>query len=245
MVFIANTTMNAFLSHAAEKSLRSRHKAIVAMEFTHERIETILHTLMPTMVVEDMQRHPNQGCEHHFKNATIAQSDLCGFTKLASTRKPQEVVQFVGELFGMFDDLTDKYEIYKVETVGDAYIAGQAEKPLTYKNSPMSVIEFGLGMVRATAAWAEGMKENVSCRVGIHTGECIGGIVGTEMQRYHLFGNLMTVLEVLESTSVEGKVQVSPACKAAVVAHMGGSDSEVIKFEERPEPQLQTSKGEI
>eukprot|EP00438_Fugacium_kawagutii_P005497 Skav227041 [mRNA] locus=scaffold72:374131:380220:+ [translate_table: standard] len=49
---------------------------------------------------------------------------------------------------------------------------------------------------------------SVSCRVGIAHGECIGGIVGTEMQRYHLFGELMSELEVLESTAPEGCVQV-------------------------------------
>merc|ERR1712228_93054 len=105
--------------------------------------------------------------------------------------------------------------IYKVETVGDAYIAGQAEPPLTDNRSPLSVVLFGLEMVKATHAWSKDMGEAVSCRVGVHTGKCIGGIVGEEMQRYHLFGNLLTGLEVLESTAPEGKVQVSSSCKLA------------------------------
>jgi len=247
IVFIGTSVLNTDFAHTAEKSLRSRYKAILAMQLTHERIEHILHTLMPVMVVEDMQRNPTSGCEHHYRKATIAQSDLCGFTKLAAKLTPQEVVRFVGELFGKFDDLTDKHEIYKVETVGDAYIAGQADKPLTYKNSPLSVVQFGLDMVRATHDWARSKGEVVSCRVGVHTGECIGGIVGTEMQRYHLFGNLMTILEVLESTAVEGRVQVSPACKEAVTVDMKemGIPKEAAMFDERTDPELRTSKGEI
>merc|ERR1719240_2103959 len=98
---------------------------------------------------------------HTYKRVTIAQSDLCGFTKLASTRKPEEVVSFISELFGLFDELTDKYEIYKVETVGDAYIAGQADYPLTHKNKPISVILFGLDMVKSVHEWSRGMGENV------------------------------------------------------------------------------------
>lgn len=46
-------------------------------------------------------------------------------------------------------------QVYKVETVGDAYIAGQAEPPLTSENDPPSVIRFGLGMVHAASDWSE------------------------------------------------------------------------------------------
>merc|ERR1711862_714241 len=87
---------------------------------------------------------------------------------------------------------------------GDAYIAGQADEPLTLTNKPISVVLFGLDMVRSTHEWSRSIGESVSCRVGVHTGECIGGIVGTEMQRYHLFGALMSGVEVLESTAPEG-----------------------------------------
>jgi Adenylate cyclase, family 3 (some proteins contain HAMP domain) len=68
---------------------------------------------------------------HRYAVATIAQSDLVGFTQFSSSRQPQEVVEFISEIFNKFDVLTDKYDIYKVETVGDAYIGGQADPPLT------------------------------------------------------------------------------------------------------------------
>merc|ERR1712217_112737 len=141
----------------------------------------------------------------------------------------------------------DKYGMYKVETVGDAYIAGQAEPPLTDRNSPVDVILFGLEMIKATHEWSRNMGEHVSCRVGVHHGKCIGGIVGTEMQRYHLFGSLLTGLEVLESTAPEGKVQVSSACKEAAEQHMqqqGMQSKIIVQFRERTE-QLKTSKGEV
>merc|ERR1712224_538906 len=109
-------------------------------------------------------------------------ADLCGFTRLSSTRSPQEVVAFVADLFGRFDNLTEKYGVYKVETVGDAYISMVAEHTVTRTNSPASMIRFGLSMIDAVSEWATGMGEKVTCRVGVHYGECIGGIVGTDMQ---------------------------------------------------------------
>merc|ERR1712151_1395458 len=113
-------------------------------------------------------------------------------------------------------DLSDKYSIYKIETVGDAYIAGQADPPLTRENLPLNVVLFGLEMMEATLRWSEQRGELISCRVGVHSGSCYGGMVGTSMQRYHLFGDLTTKLELLESTAPTGGIQLSRACRDAV-----------------------------
>jgi len=246
-VIVGYSVLNAYLAHDHERSLRARYRANANISLAQNRIEHILNTLMPVQVVEEIRENELHAPPraHEYRCATVAQSDLCGFTKLASTRTPEEVVEFISELFGAFDELTDTYEIYKVETVGDAYIAGQADVPLTYKNLPLSVVLFGLEMIRAVHEWSRNRGFCISCRVGVHTGKCVGGIVGTEMQRYHLFGRLMSGLEVLESTAPEGRVQVSIACKEAVEGQLRAEGREVNIFEPRQETRLTTSKGEI
>jgi len=248
-LFFATTILNAMIQQNSEQDERARFQAKDSVRHTNERIENILKTLMPPAVVEELRHHPSREDppSHQYQFATVAQSDLVGFTKLASGRKPEEVVEFIGELFGLFDELTDKYEVYKVETVGDAYIAGQAEPPLTLKYKPVSCIFFGLEMVRATNDWAKQRDLEVSCRVGVHTDKCIGGIVGSGMQRYHLFGELMSGVEVLESTAPQGKVQISEATKVAAEAQMRKEDipASAMKFEMRTDPHLTTSKGDV
>merc|ERR1740123_132002 len=92
-----------------------------------------------------------------------------------------------------------------------------AEAPLTAENSPINVVLFGLDMVHSVAEWAAKQKiHGITCRVGVHSGECIGGVVGSTMQRYHLFGDLLSGLEILESTAPAGQVQVSEACKVRI-----------------------------
>jgi len=246
--FLLMASLNCYLAYAHEISSRSRYMSKRRLEVTQERIENILNTLMPPLVVEEIREQPDGATppSHLYDRATVAQSDLCGFTKLAATKQPHEVVEFIGEIFGMFDDLTDKHEVYKVETIGDAYIAGQAAWPLTHRNSPISVALFGLDMIIAVSEWAGRRGWDIKCRVGVHTGQCIGGIIGTEMQRYHLFGDLMTVLEHLESTSVQARVQVSVGCREAILRQMRreGIPENLVIFEERKEPHLSTSKGE-
>ncbi|CAJ1421258.1 unnamed protein product [Effrenium voratum] len=240
---------NAFRIYSMEYVLRQRFIAMRRVEVMQERIEGILSTLMPPLVIEEIKQFAHF-VSHHYSSATIAQSDLVGFTALASSREPEEVVKFISELFDKFDDLADQYHIYKVETVGDAYIAGQADFPLTKYNQPLLVVLFGLQMTMAARSWSAHRGESISCRVGVHTGECVGGMVGTSMQRYHLFGDLMRGLEILESTAPSGQVQVSRACKLAVETQIQQHPQEVadvmqhVVFQCRGEPVLTTSKGE-
>ncbi|CAE8600104.1 unnamed protein product, partial [Polarella glacialis] len=159
--------------------LRKSYSASRTVDMTLCRVHGILDMLMPPLVVKEIREKPANALvlSHEYNAATIAQSDLCGFTAIASMREPAEVVTFISEIFGLFDELTDRYGVCKIETVGDAYIAGQAEVPLTRENSPISVALFALGMVEATHNWSRMKGESVSCRVGIHSGRCVGGIV--------------------------------------------------------------------
>mmetsp|Transcript_85340 Transcript_85340/g.178329 ORF Transcript_85340/g.178329 Transcript_85340/m.178329 type:complete len:1257 (-) Transcript_85340:115-3885(-) len=252
-LFLFNAVLNTVLAHEGEQESRARFKANLARNSTSERTQCILETLMPPLVVQQIRELGNGDLPTHiYRHATLAQSDLCGFTSLAATKSPDEVVALVQDLFGRFDRASDARGIYKVETVGDAYIAGMAEEPLTVRNSPMDVVLFGLDMVRQVEEWSDSIGASVRCRVGIHHGTCIGGIVGNDMQRYHIFGEMMNYIEILESTGVESKVQVSKHCKAEIEHQMSTEAKPkmrvlpaILGFEKREGDQLKTSKGEV
>jgi len=268
-LFIVIAFINSINCYEAELGSKADFQAKHNVQESKSTIDNILDRLMPTQVLQEMVSEQSTSTDlvaapadqtgHRFQRATIAQSDLCGFTKLASKRSAQQVVNFISELFAEFDELTDKYGIYKIETVGDAYIAGKAEHTLTEEESAYGVVLFGLEMIDAVQVWAKRKRVKVNCRVGVHHGECIGGVVGTEMQRYHIFGELMSGLEILESTSEEGRVQISKACKAAIDQDLKKDPAEFRKIpgvdewlaedvelilKERDVPKLVTSKGE-
>eukprot|EP00928_Gymnodinium_smaydae_P009155 TRINITY_DN13389_c2_g2_i1.p1 TRINITY_DN13389_c2_g2~~TRINITY_DN13389_c2_g2_i1.p1 ORF type:complete len:1178 (-),score=235.14 TRINITY_DN13389_c2_g2_i1:98-3103(-) len=238
----------ALALHDERRSL-AEFDATRSIDAVGERISFIVNTLMPPFVVAELEGSTLHSAlpSHHYRSATVLQSDLVGFTKLSSTLNPEEVVKVISDLFRLFDDVTDKYKVYKVETVGDAYIAGQAGMPLTQTNRPLSVSIVATEMVRITQEWSASRGVAVKCRVGVHTDECTGGIVGLQMQRYHLFGKLLSVVETLESTAPEGRVQISSACKEAIDLQIKQEKLplQVITMQQRKESQLSTSKGDI
>eukprot|EP00913_Durusdinium_trenchii_P032751 g30659.t1 len=172
VVFLGVACLSCVLAKEGERSSRARFRSKAKVRKTQARIENVLKTLMPAQVLRELRQlvalrqldidrnkrniimgwhvraNPGKLPSHEYKHATIAQSDLCGFTQLSSGRTPQEVVGFMGELFGRFDVLANEFGIYKVETVGDAYIAGMAETCLTETNSALRVVEFGLAMIK-------------------------------------------------------------------------------------------------
>ena len=158
-------------------SSRLTNEVIYLQTRVRERAHNLLLNTLPAPIVQ----HIAQGTVRtvsRFETACVLQCDLVGFTKLSAEYSPQEVVNFVSELFEAFDELADEFGADKIKTIGDAYVVcAGALSPCA--NPEATMVELGLGMVAAVTAKCEKLGIAVGARIGVHSGLVMGGIIGT------------------------------------------------------------------
>ncbi|XP_059144018.1 guanylate cyclase soluble subunit alpha-1-like [Physella acuta] len=142
-------------------------------------------------------------------DVTMLFSDIVGFTAICSTATPMQVVDMLNSLYTHFDQYCVDIDVYKIETIGDAYcVAGGLHKVSQYH--AQQIAWMALKMMAAAKNEKAHDGAVIKMRIGIHTGRVLAGVVGRKMPRYCLFGNNVTIANKFESGSEPLKTHVSP-----------------------------------
>ncbi|KAJ1486161.1 adenylyl cyclase, partial [Baffinella frigidus] len=140
---------------------------------------------------------------------TILFSDIVGFTDISSRNKPQQVCNMLDELYTCFDTISSFFDVYKVETIGDAYmIAGGIVGDLSKHATAVADMAFAMH-AGAKLISAPHTGEPLCIRVGVHTGPAMTGVVGIKMPRFCFFGDTVNIAARMESNGLKGRSQLS------------------------------------
>ncbi|XP_078051478.1 atrial natriuretic peptide receptor 1-like, partial [Augochlora pura] len=150
-----------------------------------------------------------------YDQVTIYFSDIVGFTQLSAESTPLQVVDLLNDLYTCFDSIIENFDVYKVETIGDAYMVVSGLPVPNGTNHAREIARMGLALRDTVMTFSirHRPNEQLKLRIGMHTGPCVAGVIGLKMPRYCLFGDTVNTASRMESTGEAPKIHVNPKTK--------------------------------
>ncbi|CAJ1960734.1 unnamed protein product [Cylindrotheca closterium] len=181
-----------------------------------------------------------------FLDSTVIFADICGFTAWSSVREPAQVFTLLESVYRAFDVIAKKRKVFKVETVGDCYVAvtGLPEPTKDHANIMASfareiVDRFGelVGFLETTLGPD---TAELGIRVGMHSGPITAGVLRGDKSRFQLFGDTVNTASRIESTGMRNRIQVS-----GETAHLirSGDDGHLLR--RRGQAVMAKGKGKL
>ncbi|XP_032869218.1 LOW QUALITY PROTEIN: heat-stable enterotoxin receptor [Amblyraja radiata] len=175
-----------------------------------DRADELNYMLLPKPVVISLK---TTGCVESelFEEVTIYFSDIVGFTTICKFSTPMEVVVMLNDMYKNFDQILDNHDVYKVETIGDAYMVASGLPKRNGNRHAVDITRMALDILNFMGSFelAHLPSLPIWIRIGIHSGPCAAGVVGTKMPRYCLFGDVVNTASRMESTGLPLRIHVN------------------------------------
>ncbi|ODN04011.1 Atrial natriuretic peptide receptor 1 [Orchesella cincta] len=210
-----------FLVHKATTTIQvfANNLIVKAEELKKEKKKSdrLLFQMLPATIAQELKQK-RQVQAQYYDQATIYFSDIVGFTEIAAESTPLEVVTFLNSIYKLFDARIERYDVYKVETIGDSYMVASGLPQPNGSQHIAEIATMSLDLLAGSVCFQIPHRpgEKLQIRIGIHTGPVVAGVVGTKMPRYCLFGDTVNTASRMETTGEPLKIHISMEMKLAL-----------------------------
>ncbi|HAZ49975.1 MAG TPA: adenylate/guanylate cyclase domain-containing response regulator [Cyanobacteria bacterium UBA11369] len=171
--------------------------------------EKLLLNTFPKPIVERLKK-VEWVIADQFENVSVLFADMVGFTRLASQISPTELILKLNSIFSEFDQLTERYGLEKIKTIGDGYMVASG-LPTPREDNADAMLEMALAMQETIEKIGNQTRESLKLRIGINSGPVVAGVIGIKKFSYDLWGDTVNTASRMEKYGFPGCIQVTEA----------------------------------
>ena len=212
---IAVSINNSILYENLEQKVADRTEEIVrqkdVIEYERQQSEKLLLNILPEETAIELKR-TGTAQPKRFEDVTVLFTDFVDFSKFSEQLTPDALLEALGFYFGAFDDIIPRYNLERIKTIGDSYMCAGGLPSHDEENTEKTVaaaIEMRDFIIRAKRERTTSGKPCFDCRIGIHTGSVIAGIVGTKKFAYDIWGDTVNTASRMQEKGEANRINIS------------------------------------
>mmetsp|Transcript_18394 Transcript_18394/g.32434 ORF Transcript_18394/g.32434 Transcript_18394/m.32434 type:complete len:1211 (-) Transcript_18394:204-3836(-) len=159
--------------------------------------------------------HETKPIAELFPNTTVMFADIAGFTAWSSVREPSQVFVLLETVYRAFDNIAKRRKVFKVETVGDCYVAVTG-LPEPRKDHAVVMAKFARECLEKFNGLSKQLEislgpdtGDLAMRAGLHSGPVTAGVLRGDKSRFQLFGDTVNTAARVEATGQRNRVHLS------------------------------------
>lgn len=184
-----------------------------SLDEERSKSDGLLLNILPAQIAFELKEY-GASKPKRYDSVTVVFSDFVGFSRTCQNLSAEEILQELDVCFSAFDNITERYNLHRLKTIGDSYMlvggmpAENIDHPASCTNAALEMAEFvhtrkAQFESRAQAYW--------DIRIGVHTGPVVAGVIGKQKFAYDIWGETVNMASRMESHSLPGRVNISQA----------------------------------
>lgn len=206
--FLMNIVGTATILYGVLRFFQGQKERVMKyLEIEQARSDKLLLNILPAPIAERLKANDMRIADH-YDNVTVMFADLINFTQISKEMQPAQLVELLSRIFLRFDQLAEKFQVEKIKTIGDAYMAVSGA-PVDCADHAARIATMALEMQSALKELSAQAGLELGMRIGIHTGPVVAGVIGISKFSYDLWGDTVNMASRMEETCPANSIQIT------------------------------------
>jgi class 3 adenylate cyclase len=176
-----------------------------------DQTDAVLKQMLPPRIADELKTHGRVE-PRKVDSATVMFCDIVGFTMIAESMPPEQLVSELDLCFRHFERAMALNHLEKIKTIGDSFMcAGGISEP-----DRLHAVDSVLGALRIQEFMRKHIKSRGRkglpawhIRIGMHSGPVVAGVLGAERFSFDIWGDTVNTANRVEAAGESDRVNIS------------------------------------